>query len=81
MIIPPVSARVEKRYHLIRGWVDACKVRSFSQVASVASQSQVGKLITPAVLLGDNMLHMMGKATVLLSKQAVFAAAVGPAPD
>jgi hypothetical protein len=47
----------------------------------MASQSQVGGLVGPAVLLGHNMFHVVGKLTVLLAKQAILATIVGPPAD
>ena len=54
--------------------VDGCQIRPFLQVAPMACQGQVRKLIQSAVLLRDNVLKMMGKWAVMLGKEAIFAA-------
>jgi hypothetical protein len=81
VVVPLMLPRMEKLYDLCRKRVNTGKIRAFAQVATVASQSQICRLVISAVLFGDYVFHMMSEVAVLLSKKAILAAITGAAPD
>jgi hypothetical protein len=81
VVIPLIPTRVEEWNYLIRRRIDAGKIRPFPQVAAVASQSQVFRFVGPSVLPRGDVLNVVGKMAVVLSKQAVLAAISGPLAD
>jgi hypothetical protein len=81
VILPLIPSRMEERYDLIGKRINPRKVRTLLQVAPMAGQCQVVRFIGPAVLFGYDMFDVVSEITVLLLKQAIFAAIPGPPAD
>jgi alkylated DNA nucleotide flippase Atl1 len=45
MLMPLVSSRMEKRNNLARGWINAAEVCSLVQIAAMAGQSQIARIV------------------------------------
>jgi hypothetical protein len=73
VIGPAVAARMEQGYDIARDRIDPGKVWTFVQIATVARQGQISRIIRPAVLFRDDVFHLVGKVAKLLIQQAVFA--------
>jgi hypothetical protein len=74
VIRPRVSARMEQRHDIVIRRVDSCQIRSFVQVATIASEREVLEVVRAAVLSRGDVFDVMAKASYLLPQQAVFAA-------
>ena len=59
--------------------VDSGQVRALVEVAAVAGKRQVVWIVGAAVLLRDDVLHVMLQLGMLLAQAAVFATLAGPA--
>ncbi len=81
VILPPLPPWVKEGHNLTLEWVNTGKIWPLFQVAAMARQGQILRIVGSPVLLGDNVFNVVGKWTVLLVEQAVFAAITGPAPD
>ena len=79
--MPLVPPRVKEPYKFICERVDTCQVRSFSQVATVASKCEVYWFFGAPVLFGHNMLDVVCQRTVFLPEQAILAPITGPRAD
>jgi ABC-type Co2+ transport system permease subunit len=76
MVGPSIMARVKKLRDLSCVRVDSGQIGSLAQVATVACKRQVVRIVGTAVLLCDDVFHMMLQFAVLLAQTAVFAALV-----
>ena len=72
MLGPTIPPRVKGPHDLACLRVDSCQVRTFTEIAAVACERQILRIIGSAVLLGDNVLDMMPQFTVLLAQPALF---------
>jgi hypothetical protein len=55
---PEVSPRVEEHDNLAAERIDACQVRTLVPIAMVASQSEIARFVSSAVLPRRNVLDM-----------------------
>lgn len=60
VVTPSVTPRMEKAYQFAGCWIDACEIGAFPEIATVASQREVLNIVEAAMLLGDNMLDVVG---------------------
>jgi hypothetical protein len=58
MLVPTVAARMEKRHNVPCLWVDGGKIRPLEEIAPVARQRKVLKIVATSVLSRDNVLDM-----------------------
>jgi hypothetical protein len=82
MFVPRLKAGVEERLDSPGLRVDAGQVRALVEVALRTRKGEVALGIGTAVLLRDDVLHLIGEERlVLLVGVAVFATVPGPLPD
>ena len=75
MLVPSLTAGVEKRLDRRRLQVDTGEVWPLVQVALRTSQGKVFFVVRPAVLLGDDMLDLIcDEGLIGLASVAIFAA-------
>ena len=72
---------MKKASQLLRDRVDASKIRAFLQIAAMACQRQIRRIVVPFMLPSHNMLHMMGKLTIILMDDAILAAVSSPSAN
>jgi hypothetical protein len=80
VILPAVTARVEKRRELSSILVNTRYVRTFISVASRAGQAEIVEPRLAMVLLGDDVINLEGQGISLLREPAVFAEPLGSIP-
>ena len=69
---------MKQNFYLARNWVDSTQVRSFVQIAAMASECEILDIIAAAVLTSDYVLDLMRYHATLLAKPAVLATISGP---
>ena len=72
---------MKKARQLLCDRIDGSKIRAFLQIAAMACQRQVRRIVVPLVLPSHNMLHMMGKLTIILMDAAILAAVERPSAN
>ena len=72
---------MKQNFYLARHRVDSTQVRSFVQIAAMASERKIFNIIAAAVLTGDNVFDLMRRRAMLLAKLAVLATISGPLAD
>jgi len=70
---PAVAPRVEERLDLATHRIDAREIRALQEIAALASQREVIRVVAPAVLLRDDVLDVVRYSAVLLAEQATVA--------
>src|SRR5438309_3138404 len=79
---PLVTTRIEEPNFLPGLRVSARQIRPLAQIARVARQCAVVRVVAAAVLPGDDVLDVERPVgVVVLMDAAVFAAPAGPPPD
>jgi hypothetical protein len=78
---PEVSPRMKEHDNLTAERIDACQVRTLVPIAVVASQSEIARFVSTAMLPRHNVLDMVRRVKILVGKQAILTPATGPAPD
>jgi len=73
---PLVTSGVKERDNLTADWIHACEIRALLEIAAVAGQRKIVDVVTPAVLLGNDMLDVVGELAMLLAQQAILATVV-----
>jgi len=82
MLFPGVLTWVEKLGDVAGFRIDTREIGAFVRVASIAGQGQVTRLLVTTVLASNDVFDLeCRKRQVLLSKQTIFAAIAGSAPD
>jgi hypothetical protein len=81
VIGPAVSPRMEEHDNVAAEKIDACQVRTLVPIAVVASQSEIARFVSTAVLPRHNVLDMMRRVKMSVGKQAILAPAPSHAPD
>jgi hypothetical protein len=66
VILRDVEPRITEGRDLAILRIHPCQARAFSQVASMAGQCEIAGFIGASVLLGNNVLDVMGEGTILL---------------
>ena len=77
MIIPSVSAGMEKRDFISRVWIPASNLESLSPVAVEAGEGKIVFFIRSSVSYGDNMVYRKGYVLPLLGCMTVFTKIIG----
>lgn len=72
---------MKEPYDLIGLGIDSCQVGAFAQIAAVACQCQVVRIVRAAVLLCNDVLDVMRELAVLLVQATIFTPLVGPTAD
>lgn len=73
MIFPELFTRMKQTYEMITVRIETREIRAFEQIAVTTSESQVFKIILPAMLLRNDVLNVIRiKRLPRLSHQAVF---------
>jgi hypothetical protein len=81
VILPLIPARVEDRHDFLGQRVNPRKIRTLSQIATMASQRQVAKFLGPAMLLGNNVFNVVSEITMFLLKKTILTPILGPPTD
>ena len=81
MPFPLLPPRVEQRHDHSRFRFPACQIGAFGEITVLAAQGEVGGVIVPAVLLGNDVLDVEREEVIVLMHQTVFAPVVCPRPD
>ncbi len=61
--------------------IDAREIRALLEIAALASQRGVIKVVATAVLLRDDVLDVVRHSAVLLAEQAILATVACPSAD
>lgn len=72
---------MKQNFYLSRHRVDPTEVRSFVEIATMASEREILDIIAAAVLTSDYVLDLMRHRAILLAKLAVLATISGPGTD
>jgi hypothetical protein len=78
---PAITPRMEKRRNLLSQRIDPSQVRTLMQIASVACQREIIRLIGAAVLPRHDVFNMMDQVAVFLVQPAVLATLASPLPN
>ena len=71
-----------KQGHELRGpRIDPREIRTLMQVAPMACQRQILRIVGSVMLFRDDVLNVMGQSAMLLVQSAIFAALTSPPPD
>jgi hypothetical protein len=81
VLSPLVAPRVKERHELTTDWIHACEIRAVAEITAVAGQGEIVSVVTPAMLLRNDMLDVVHQAAVLLAEQAILTTVVGSTPD
>ena len=82
MLIPRMTARVEKRLDSSRHRVDPGEVRTLMQIALRAGQGKILFIVRPAMLLRDDVLNLICDERLIgLAGAAIFAATARSLPN
>ena len=73
MVQPDFLPRLKKRGDAPCLGVNSGEVRAFLKITTMAGESQIGKLVGAAMLLGDDMFDMKGEWTEVVAELAVLA--------
>jgi len=52
--------------------IDTGQVRAFSEIAAVTGKGQVARIVGPTMLVGNDVLDVMRKGTIVLRQEAIF---------
>lgn len=72
---------MEERDNLIGDGIHSRKIRALTQIAAMAGQRKIVRLVATAMLLGDDVLDVMGEGAVGLRELTMLAAVICPAPN
>jgi hypothetical protein len=72
MILPVVTSGMKQLDYLFRAGIDTCNVGSLAKITAMACEREIVSFIGAAMLLGDNMLDMVGQFGILLWQQALL---------
>jgi hypothetical protein len=59
---------MEEHDNLAAEWIDACQVRTLVPIAVVASQGEIARFVSTAVLPRHNVLDMVRRVKILVGK-------------
>jgi hypothetical protein len=76
---PPVASRVEEVRDLAGLSIDPGQIWPLVEVATLTCERQIVGVIGAAVLLRDDVLHMMCQGAMLLSQAAILTPITSPA--
>ena len=71
---------MKEAHNLFSPGIDSSQVRTFVEVAAVACQREIIRIIGAAMLFRHNVLNMVNEFAVLLVRPAVLAMLAGPPP-
>ena len=69
---PHLFSRIEQRDHRATLRINARQIRAFFQVASLAGQCEIHQGVVSAVLLGADMIDVVGDIGLFFRESAVF---------
>ena len=76
VVVPRLGSRIEERLDVARGRVEPREVRTLVSVASLAREAKIDRVVTAAVLLGDDVFNVEGDERLGgLRETAIFAPA------
>lgn len=81
MMRPLVPSRMIERDHLPGERINTCQIGPLAKVAALARQSRIEFRVRTGVLPGNYVFNVMGKRTIVLAKETVFASVACPMPD
>ena len=73
MIVPPMLPWVEERNDVAGFRIDCRKIRTLVGVATFASQSEIGRIIIPVMLPGNNVFDLKRIRDMFLRDSAILA--------
>jgi hypothetical protein len=60
VLSPAVPSRVKERHELTAGGIHAREIGTFAEIATVAGEREIVNVIAPSVLLGNDVLDVVG---------------------
>ena len=77
MLAPVVLPRMKQRHDFSTDWVDAGEIRAFARIAAQTGEGEIGFLLGPLMLLGDDVIRLKRQDRPLGPQMAVFTAFSG----
>ena len=81
MFFPEIPPGMKKGHHSFSQGINSRKVWPFMEIAAVASQGEIVRMVGAAVLFGHDVLYVMDQFAVLLVQAALFATLAGAPSD